>query len=81
MGDLGEIVVMEGLLDFDGLAGLDELVHVGWHSFSFYGGKRSPFRRTERERAAIRSGSQGRCCKALEGDAGEGVRSPTNSAL
>jgi hypothetical protein len=31
MGDLGEVVVVEALLDFDGLAGVDELVDVGWH--------------------------------------------------
>jgi len=29
--DLGETVVLERLLDFDGLAGLDELVHVCRH--------------------------------------------------
>ncbi len=31
MGDLGEVVVVEALLDLDGLAGVDELVDVGWH--------------------------------------------------
>ncbi len=31
MGDLGEVVVVEALLNLDGLAGLDKFVHVGWH--------------------------------------------------
>jgi hypothetical protein len=31
MDRLGEGVVGEGLLDLDGLTGLDELVHVGGH--------------------------------------------------
>jgi UTP--glucose-1-phosphate uridylyltransferase len=31
MGDLGEVVVVKALLDLDGLAGVDELVDVGWH--------------------------------------------------
>jgi UTP--glucose-1-phosphate uridylyltransferase len=31
VSDLGQVLVVEALLDLDGLAGVDELVDVGWH--------------------------------------------------